>query len=346
MDLITARAWRAAARPSAALERAERAGGLVRVHSGVYVDRDVWLAGSDEERLMARMRAVALRALVPPVFSHESAALLLGAPHVGRTDARVHVTLERASGGRTSAGVVRHVLSIPGIRFVEVDGLRCTDPTATLLDLARTRSFPSAVVAADDLVRRRGAELDLAHELLAAAGVVRGRVPAQAVLEFADGRAETPIESLSRVGFRLAGLPAPELQVRFVDAHGFVARVDFWWRHLRLIGEADGRMKYLDFASRGGRSAAEVVYDEKRREDASGRSTRGSRDGTGRSRRPRSGWPRTSAPSGSSRSVILHTHRDASRSEVRVQDLGAGAGASGRTGGRRRAGRPAAAVTS
>jgi hypothetical protein len=34
-----------------------------------------------------------------------------------------------------------------------------------------------------------------------------------------------------------------------------------------LIGESDGRMKYLDPAYRNGRTAEQVVYDEKRRED-------------------------------------------------------------------------------
>jgi very-short-patch-repair endonuclease len=38
----------------------------------------------------------------------------------------------------------------------------------------------------------------------------------------------------------------------------FIARVDFWWKHARLVGECDGRLKY---------ATPDDVYAEKRRED-------------------------------------------------------------------------------
>jgi hypothetical protein len=66
------------------------------------------------------------------------------------------------------------------------------------------------------------------------------------VVEFSDGRAESAFESISRVVFRDAGLPTPELQA-WVGADGIViARVDFLWRKYATIGEADGAVKYAD----------------------------------------------------------------------------------------------------
>jgi hypothetical protein len=63
------------------------------------------------------------------------------------------------------------------------------------------------------------------------------------------------------------GLSSPILQQPFPREGGGNWWVDFWWPEFGVIGEFDGRMKYLDAALRGGRTADEVVYDEKRRED-------------------------------------------------------------------------------
>jgi very-short-patch-repair endonuclease len=65
------------------------------------------------------------------------------------------------------------------------------------------------------------------------------------VVEFADGGAESPLESLARIVFRDGGLPPPELQVEIRDAE-FIGRVDFLWRKFRTIAEVDGATKYDD----------------------------------------------------------------------------------------------------
>jgi very-short-patch-repair endonuclease len=57
----------------------------------------------------------------------------------------------------------------------------------------------------------------------------------------------------------LAGLPAPELQGWVTGADGRAYRADFLWRDQRVIGEADGLVKY---------TGIEDVRAEKRREDA------------------------------------------------------------------------------
>ena len=71
---------------------------------------------------------------------------------------------------------------------------------------------------------------------------------AREVIEFADGRAATPLESISRVAFREMGLPAPQLQVTLIrDEWGNPkAIVDFYWEQFRVVGEADGLLKYDD----------------------------------------------------------------------------------------------------
>ncbi len=89
-----------------------------------------------------------------------------------------------------------------------------------------------------------------------------GSTRAADVVEFADPRAESPLESRSRARLHKLGLPPPELQAEICDEAGvFVARVDFLWAELGVVGEADGRAKYA-------KGAADVLWQEKQREDA------------------------------------------------------------------------------
>ncbi|MHA7248085.1 hypothetical protein [Arthrobacter tecti] len=87
------------------------------------------------------------------------------------------------------------------------------------------------------------------------------------VLEFANGLALYPGESISRVNMHLLGFPAPELQHSFSDARGKLAEVDFWWKDYGLVGEFDGRTKYLKPEYLKGRTPSQVVIDEKNREN-------------------------------------------------------------------------------
>jgi hypothetical protein len=85
------------------------------------------------------------------------------------------------------------------------------------------------------------------------------------VVAFADPRSGSPVESLSRVSIAEAGLPAPELQHEFWDRDGRMD-VDFWWPRFGVIGEFDGKVKYLDERYRNGRTLEQVLLDEKWRE--------------------------------------------------------------------------------
>jgi hypothetical protein len=66
---------------------------------------------------------------------------------------------------------------------------------------------------------------------------------------------------------RLLGLPIPQLQVPFSDTFGFIGYVDFFWPQYGLIGEFDGKGKYLRDEYTNGKTTAEVILAEKKRED-------------------------------------------------------------------------------
>lgn len=247
-------------------QRAARARSLTRVRRGAYVDARAWANAKPSERHRLLVVSTVASMRTPPVLSHESAAALLGIPFVGAEPEKVHVAAGRAGGGRSSPGIQRHVVR-PEPDITMVDGIAVTSPARTVVDLARSRSFVSGLVAVDHalrvgLVTRAGLET-----VLDAVAGQPGARRARAAIERADPRAESPGESVSRAQMYLLGVPIPELQRDFYDDDGFIGRSDFWWVEERQIGEFDGRVKYQPQERSGGIPPEEVVWREKRRED-------------------------------------------------------------------------------
>src|SRR5690606_38175822 len=91
---------------------------------------------------------------------------------------------------------------------------------------------------------------------------------ARRLVALADGRAESPAESVSRMQMMRSGVPTPTPQFTVRDADGnWVARCDFGWEDFKLVGEVDGMGKYGALL-RPGQTAEMAVRDEKRREEA------------------------------------------------------------------------------
>ena len=96
----------------------------------------------------------------------------------------------------------------------------------------------------------------------------RGIRQARRAIEFFDGRSESPGESVSRVRIVDDGLPLPDLQIDVFGPLGnFLGRPDFLWKEQRTLGEFDGKVKYGRLVANG-RTAQDVLFDEKCREDA------------------------------------------------------------------------------
>jgi Protein of unknown function (DUF559) len=123
--------------------------------------------------------------------------------------------------------------------------LPVTTAARTVMDLARTLPFMDAVVVADSALQQEKATKPELHQILKESAGWPGVKQARQVIEFADERAESPLESAARVVFEQSGLEPPELQATI---HGptFAYRVDFLWRAQQVIAEADGLVKYND----------------------------------------------------------------------------------------------------
>ncbi len=238
-------------------------GELLRLCRGVY-GAPVRLSPEQAHR---RLVQATLPQLGPDaVASHASAAILLGLPVEGRALGRVHVTRRSALHGRARANLAQHTYLLMDDEVVLIEGIACTSAIRTAIDLGLTSQFEWAVGACDAVLHRRLADPD---QLSAACGRAKGRHgvgSARAAVAFADGRAESILESISRVQIHRLGLPAPVLQHPIELDGRVVAFSDFAWPELRVVGEADGVAKYGDQAF-DQRSGTEVIRDEKRREE-------------------------------------------------------------------------------
>jgi len=249
-------------------------GSLVRVRNGVFVAGSQWPStATDQHLLRARAEQVAHPGAV---ISHGSAALLHGLPHPGRGawDA-APVSLTTDGGPRPIlAGVAYHHGALPAGQVVrDAAGYRVTSVSRTAIDLARDLDLPEALMLLDAaarlacqqfLSRPRRADyrnvrmVTAARKLLDEAALTVRCARLEAAIALVEPCRESPIESLAAGHFHLAGLPCPLFQEPVRTRLG-VFFPDCYWPEHRLIGEADGAVKYAD---------ADAYVKEKEREQA------------------------------------------------------------------------------
>ncbi|MGO4681092.1 hypothetical protein [Microbacterium sp. 2MCAF23] len=252
---------------------------LHQLRRGWYVDVGVWKVMWPEQRHLIEVVAAAREARGPIVMSHVSAAVLWGLPLYRMAPDRVHITSSVPQRASSNVRVERHVAPLGSFDTSVISGIRCTSLSRTVFDLARSMPLEAAVSAADAAERMmalRGRERDLdaveswqaglAQRLEEAAGA-RGIRQARWVADFADGRAQLPGESVSRLRLHRLGFAAPRLQVGVPAPDGQMYFVDFGLDDVRAFGEFDGETKYRDEAMRSGRSIEDVLLAEKQRED-------------------------------------------------------------------------------
>jgi very-short-patch-repair endonuclease len=214
-------------------------GVLRRVFRGVYVD-----SATDDDLLM---RARALSLVVPPtaVVTDECAAwargvdLLARGGHVVPPPVTVVQPLEHTRVRKSGADGRRRLL-LP--RDVETrHGVQVTTPLRTGIDVARTRSRARGLAALDAMLHTGAFTHDeLLREVDRFRGF-RGVVRLRTLAPLADGRAESPAESVMRLLWLDAGLPTPQLQIRVeVDEDWAAYRLDLGLEEIRYAAEYDG----------------------------------------------------------------------------------------------------------
>lgn len=248
---------------------------LTPLRRGLHIPTEVWAELSRENQ--HRLRCLAASDLLSPgeTISHRSAALLRGLPLVGGWPTRVETTVGVGSGLTSTTALRRHRRVDPS-SVEQLFGIPVTTEAQTVIDVAATAPFATAVVVADAALWRADraggvGDVQLLRAELAAIdeglSTCRGSARVRRVLEVADHRADRPGESLSRVAMIELGAEPPELQWEVVGRSGRHYWVDFGWPDLGVVAEFDGKAKYTDPEFLQGRTPEQAVYDEKQRED-------------------------------------------------------------------------------
>ena len=202
--------------------------------------QDVYVHASVPVTHRIRIAGVTLTMPTGAAIADLSAAALWGVPDLVGPDDPVEVALP--TGVRWSpAPDVRARTAVLDGDVVVLGGVPVTDRLRTAVDLARRPGdLTDRVVLLDRLVLARLVGLG---ELRAAVGALprcRGSAGARAAVDLADGLAESPQETRTRLHLARGGVPAPVAQFRVLHGDRFVARVDFAWPDQKVALEYDG----------------------------------------------------------------------------------------------------------
>lgn len=248
--------------------------------AGIWTRRQAMEAGLSAKQIDALLRSGVWQALqrgiycdggtTPHAVQRAGAACLAagnGSVATGRTAARAHrlplIDDDDPATGRRQVDL-DDVVTRPGVHraprrsahrpaqlllaqevldahdVVLVSGVRVTSPARTLFWLARELDFCAAVAATDHALRSGDVTKPDLWALAKRLRGHRGVVAFRQVVAFADERAESALESVTRVVVTAPDLPlwTPQLKVR-ADGR-VVARVDLGNDELQVAVEADG----------------------------------------------------------------------------------------------------------
>jgi very-short-patch-repair endonuclease len=206
------------------------------------------------------MRAAVLACGEGAVVSHRTAGALLGL--LDRAPVVIDVIAPK-SRGRKIDGIRHHHVKRPTrVETGSVDGIPCTSPARTLVDLAGTVSRRTLRSAFERAAARR--ILDVAAVEAAVTPRRRGAGELRALIDewrraaavASKGRLKSPLEAMVLPLLARRGVPLPEANAIVQLAEGQI-EVDFLWKEQRLVVEADSR----DF------HGTEVAFERDRQRD-------------------------------------------------------------------------------
>lgn len=174
------------------------------------------------------------------VFSGPTAAWLHGLdlPPTNPVEATVPANV----GASVRQGLRLRRVHVDSMEVVERHGLRTTTIIRTLFDLANQLSTVEAVVAADTAIRLELLTLEQLQAHATNKAGSKGIVRFRKVVDLADPKSESPMETRLRLHLVLNGVPRPESQVDLHDGNGvFLGRVDLYYPGQRLAIEYDGQ---------------------------------------------------------------------------------------------------------
>ena len=227
------------------LDREVRRGVATRLHRGLYAATDGWDALAPWERLPG-LALAAFRAHPDAVVSHLSAAALHGLVLPAKVRELAVITVDDDSTTARHPWIDLRRGALPAADVTRFGEVPVTAARRTVVDCFRSQRLADAVAMADDALRRgvctHGELLTVRREQRRWPGITA----ADRGFDLVDARRDSWFESTSAVVLHGWGMPVGVPQVDVLDAGGtWLARVDVAWPSLGVVGEADGRGKFL-----------------------------------------------------------------------------------------------------
>jgi len=241
---------------------------LIRLRHGVYAPSEVLAGASARDRHRIDVAAAAAAAEEPTWAVGLSAALVHGLPLPFAVPDVVSLVRQAGQDQRALRRPSRHSLHVPATSVttcafdptdtMTVDGVPVVTPDVAAVTAAVALTARWQVGLFDSAMwSRRTSQERLAHLVDRWRHLGHREQLLDSVSRARPG-AQTILETISRLALMEQGLPEPQLQVPFHDGAGLIGYVDMWWPELRVIGEADGAVKY---------GSGDDVFREKVRED-------------------------------------------------------------------------------
>lgn len=242
-----------------------------RVTAGAFTRTSDWASLTPIQQHRLRTAEVARRRRAPVVISHFAAAAMCDVDVLGDWPERIDVTVPTATGGRSSGLIRRRFGDVDAVATMPFGLHRVTRPDQTALDLARILPFAHGVAVIDQAIHsaRVGGGLTTPTEIrhLLEAAPHPGDTRAKRAIAFAHPLAANVRESQLRVVVNTLGFPHPRVQERRVLRSGRLVFGDLYFPEQDHWLELDGRGKYTSPEFTNGRTTAEIVLDEKAREN-------------------------------------------------------------------------------
>lgn len=236
-------------------------GELVRLGKGAFAPTAVIEAASAWEAFRLKSIAFGRSCGEGAFLTGASAAAVMRLPMISSPPelpvvirpGNAHLGHDRTPYGRSRHG------HLPTVHRTRRDGVATVSPAYCAVDIARHFGPQDGLVVADAVLAS-----GISREVLAAlvAGLERypGVEAARWVVEHADARAESPLETLGRMAFLGAGLVAP-ISNAWIPVHGRWYRADHLLPDAGVILEADGAVKYDNRSD-----ASRLISDDRHRE--------------------------------------------------------------------------------
>jgi hypothetical protein len=209
--------------------------------------RNVYVPRGEELTPLHKAHAAWLWSRRQATVTGVSAAAMHGAKWI---DSRLPAELNQRSQHKTK-GIVLHNDTLWRDETRVIHGIPVTTPARTAFDLGRRYGRILAVIRVDALLQATDLKLSDVESLIDRHRGTRGVVQLREVVELADGGAESPQETRTRLVLTAAGLRPTRTQIDVFNRWGaHVRRIDMGWPEWKVGVEYDGEQHWTNSAIR------------------------------------------------------------------------------------------------